>query len=421
MLTTQAHGRASRGNIEPVVEGAQSTYERIAKGGEETVARRGPGQSEIEPEMAAPQGKRVMIAVDDSEASAHAFHWAIGNFLREGDHLIVLSAAPYVNLGFPNADLAVEYGVPIVVSGADSEKAEKKATSQSKLLVQKYVDMGHAKNISCEGEAVKGDAGSWIVDEGERVKADAIVVGSNAKGLFQRTFVGSVSDYVLHNAPCTVAIVRTPEDTNESYTDGPLTPKSSRKIVIAVDESKEAIYAFTWALKHFCKPADHVILYHVHQPNFSPVTGIGAGQFGIEEVYLPLDMSTRDEVESLKESQKIVEKFMKYADKETKIHCEGMVVTGQTESKVVNGLVSLKADAVVVGTHDRGAVARTLLGSVSDHLAHNTPCPLIVAKPRKESKVGVASSSHIESESKLAVAVDIGNVGNSPCALFFRH
>lgn len=40
--------------------------------------------------------------------------------------------------------------------------------------------------IACEGEVVKGDAGSWIVDEGERVAADAIVVGSNAHGLLAR-------------------------------------------------------------------------------------------------------------------------------------------------------------------------------------------------------------------------------------------
>ncbi|KAL3679345.1 hypothetical protein R1sor_022301 [Riccia sorocarpa] len=349
--------------------------------------------------MAGKQGKRVMIAVDDSDASAHAFEWAIGNFVHEGDHLIILSASPYLDVGFPNADMTVEYGVPIVASGLESEKAEKKSTSHSKHLVQKYVDEAHAKNISCEGEVVKGDAGSWIVDEGERVKADAIVVGSSAKGLFQRTFVGSVSDYVLHHSPCTVAIVRTPEET-KALTEGPLSPKSSRKIVIAVDEEREAIHAFTWALKHFCKPADHVILYHVHQPSFTPVTGAGAGQFGNEEVYVPLEISTRDEVESLKESQKIVEKFMKYADKETKIHCEGMVVTGQTEAKVIDGLVSLKADAVVVGTHNRGAVARTFLGSVSDHLAHNSPCPLIVAKPRKEGKVG-AASSQTETESKV--------------------
>lgn len=36
-----------------------------------------------------------------------------------------------------------------------------------------------------------------------------------------------------------------------------------------------------------------------------------------------------------------------------------MVVPGPTEVKVCEGLKALKADAVVVGSHDRGAIARS--------------------------------------------------------------
>lgn len=35
-----------------------------------------------------------------------------------------------------------------------------------------------------------------------------------------------------------------------------------------------------------------------------------------------------------------------------------MVVTGETESKVCEGLSALNADAVIVGTHEKGAIAR---------------------------------------------------------------
>lgn len=40
------------------------------------------------------------------------------------------------------------------------------------------------------------------------------------------------------------------------------------------------------------------------------------------------------------------------------IKCEGMVVTGQTEAKVIEGLNNLHADAVIIGTHDRGTLSR---------------------------------------------------------------
>lgn len=40
--------------------------------------------------------------------------------------------------------------------------------------------------IACAGEVVKGDAGTWIVDEGNRLSADIIVVGSRGGGVLKR-------------------------------------------------------------------------------------------------------------------------------------------------------------------------------------------------------------------------------------------
>jgi nucleotide-binding universal stress UspA family protein len=53
-----------------------------------------------------------------------------------------------------------------------------------------------------------------------------------------RALVGSKSDFVLHNATCSVAIVRHSEDALE-VRDPLVSSGGVRKIVIAVDESKE--------------------------------------------------------------------------------------------------------------------------------------------------------------------------------------
>lgn len=44
------------------------------------------------------------------------------------------------------------------------------------------------------------------------------------------------------------------------------------------------------------------------------------------------------------------------------IKCEGIVVSGQPEVKVIEGLTNLHADAVIIGTHDRGSLSRYSLG-----------------------------------------------------------
>ena len=50
---------------------------------------------------------------------------------------------------------------------------------------------------------------------------------------------------------------------------------------------------------------------------------------------------------------------------------------GQTICRVAG---ELGVDVVVVGSRGRGAVKRALLGSVSGHVVHNAPCPVLVIR-----------------------------------------
>ena len=55
-----------------------------------------------------------------------------------------------------------------------------------------------------------GSPGQMIVAEAEKWGADLIVVGSHGYGFLERVFLGSVSDAVIHHAPCSVMVVRKP-------------------------------------------------------------------------------------------------------------------------------------------------------------------------------------------------------------------
>ncbi|MFI5043672.1 MAG: universal stress protein [Acidimicrobiales bacterium] len=51
-----------------------------------------------------------------------------------------------------------------------------------------------------------GDAGPAVVAFATEVGADAIVMGSRGRGGLKRAVLGSVSDHIVRNAPCTVVI-----------------------------------------------------------------------------------------------------------------------------------------------------------------------------------------------------------------------
>lgn len=57
-------------------------------------------------------------------------------------------------------------------------------------------------------EVVMGAPSRVIIEIAKEWGADLIVVGSHGRGFWGRVMLGSVSDAVLHHAPCSVLVVR---------------------------------------------------------------------------------------------------------------------------------------------------------------------------------------------------------------------
>lgn len=59
-----------------------------------------------------------------------------------------------------------------------------------------------------ETRVLHGDAGAALCALATEVRATAIVLGSRGRGGIKRAFLGSVSDFVVRNAPCPVVVAR---------------------------------------------------------------------------------------------------------------------------------------------------------------------------------------------------------------------
>jgi nucleotide-binding universal stress UspA family protein len=61
---------------------------------------------------------------------------------------------------------------------------------------------------------------------------------------------------------------------------------------------------------------------------------------------------------------------------------ELMVVDGSPGTGLCELAASLSASVIVMGTRGRGGLRRAVLGSVSDHVVRNAPCPVVTTSPR---------------------------------------
>lgn len=63
-------------------------------------------------------------------------------------------------------------------------------------------------SVVCSTELLAGPATRTICEKADEWNAELIVMGSHGRGFLGGAWFGSVSDKVIHHAPCSVMIVR---------------------------------------------------------------------------------------------------------------------------------------------------------------------------------------------------------------------
>ncbi|KAJ6829326.1 universal stress protein PHOS32-like [Iris pallida] len=167
--------------------------------------------------------RRIAIAVDLSDESAHAVRWAVQNYLRPGDAVILLHVRPTSVL------YGADWGsIDLSLSEADADESATDEQSQQKLedefdaftstksqdLAQPLVDA----QIPFKIHIVKDhDMKERLCLEVERLGLSAVIIGSRGFGASRRSSkgrLGSVSDYCVHHCICPVVVVRYPDEGN---------------------------------------------------------------------------------------------------------------------------------------------------------------------------------------------------------------
>ncbi|XP_063438530.1 universal stress protein in QAH/OAS sulfhydrylase 3'region-like isoform X5 [Mytilus trossulus] len=151
--------------------------------------------------MAESESRIVMIAVDASAQADEAFEWYLNNLARDSDNVKVVHCAEF-HLGM---SVGINYDEKQI---AQITEQVKKQQNEVDSLKSKFVDKLRGK-IKGEAFILTGKKpGEAIIEAAETHKANLIICGTRGLGKIRRTFMGSVSDFIVQHARCPVVVVR---------------------------------------------------------------------------------------------------------------------------------------------------------------------------------------------------------------------
>lgn len=144
------------------------------------------------------KSRKYLMACDFGEESTYAMNWAMGTMLRDGDEIHV---AAVVNIEDDVNDMDEE----------EKYRLWQELDRKSKALIsQVRTKLGEMLlfNIKITIYSIAGQTKETLLDLICNTPLTMVVCGSREKGAFKGLLMGSVSTFLVHNAPVPVSVVR---------------------------------------------------------------------------------------------------------------------------------------------------------------------------------------------------------------------
>ncbi|XP_033749472.1 universal stress protein Sll1388-like [Pecten maximus] len=147
------------------------------------------------------QSKINIVCMDGSGEAENAFKWYIKNVHNNNSYVIIVHCVDHRKLNtFGSIWEPSDHGLIMLAYKEEEKRADKKVEQLQQTL--------NASGV--KGEVVKssGEPGPTVIGIAKDRKANMILTGCRGLGTIRRTFLGSVSDYIMHHSEVPVLICR---------------------------------------------------------------------------------------------------------------------------------------------------------------------------------------------------------------------
>ena len=290
---------------------------------------------------------KLLIAVDSALSTEVLVHAVMMQPWPDGTTVNVLSVV--VDAEVPEEVWREEgYGTRAV-----RREMKRRGEQITALSVDRLGEVG----IPAEVLVTRGDPRHLIPFFARKWSSDVIFVGAHVIKSLEHWMLGSVARAVVATAPCSVQIVR---DQRNDRADN----HTGRRVLLATDGSETSAEAARAIAGRLWPDGSEFRVISVEEP------------WAIKPSKVREEKEAHDTVSDAKEV--LVSAGLKPT---------GAVLSGNTRGAILKDAKEWSADLIFVGSHGRRGFKRFLLGSVSEGVAMDAHCAVVVVRGRQ--KIGI--------------------------------
>jgi nucleotide-binding universal stress UspA family protein len=292
--------------------------------------------------------KNILVPLDGSLASEAALPFAQALARRASATLILVRAVPGRGL-------------------SNDAAGQQRAVSQAEEYLIRLGGVLEAQDLSVQiGVPFGSSPATWIVEEIALRHADMVVMATHDRVGPDRWLHGSVAEAVVSRAPTPVLLIREAE--------GQLLPprfdEPEPVVIVPLDGSELAEAALPIARELSRLIAARVVLVGVIPPTGHLIAVEGGAAPYTESAH------ARAEIDAQAYLEASVARLGADA-----VAVETCVPSGDPATEIANVALDYCAAVVVMATHGRAGVLRTLRGSVAGGVLHRSPTPVLLIHP----------------------------------------
>lgn len=304
---------------------------------------------------------KIVVPLDGSSLAECALPIALALLSTAEGRLLLLRVPVYAETPPP---VAAEYNM-YWPEMRDATSSYRQVYQETQDYLAHIANRCQRKGLTVDTRVEEGDRAGAIVDVARAAQADLIVMTTHGRTGVSRWVIGSVTERVLHDAPCPVLAVRARPDCGP---DRP-SPQFAERILVPLDGSPLSETALPPAMAIAKRLGGKIILLRVAQGPANGPSAEGETSADAEEApgaYL-LEVAEACRAEDVATDTVTVTQPGSGA-----AHVAGAILDYAASEGI--GLIAMS-------THGRSGLQRWVYGSVTEKVLHNSDGALLIVRP----------------------------------------